>query len=329
MNARRVSRRPKAREAESPAPKRNRRTRHKPTESELPPEPRRGLSERVGGVKRRVGELGARLRRPAELVLRALVVLAIGVGAVALGRLVERHVRTSESFAVQDIGLEGHVRLSREEVLAQAGLAVGANVFDVSPEEAEARLLRHAWIAEASVQRRLPGSFTVEIRERRAVALLALGDVFLVSENGAVFKPVTGEDPIDMPVITGIDRERFTGDRAFRTSILLEVVALLHDYRGANLSQQEPIGEVHVERDDGLSLYVGDDATYVRLGHGPFREKLVRLRTVLEELRQRGARAVYVYLDNERRPDRVTVRVRDDFEQAVSDPAADSAPAPG
>jgi cell division protein FtsQ len=159
------------------------------------------------------------------------------------------------------------------------------------------------------------------------VALLALGDVYLVSEDGAVFKRAGQDDPVDLPVITGVDRQRFTRDRGFRTSVLLEAVALLSDYRGAGLWRREPVDEVHVEPDDGLSLYVGADATYVRLGHGPFRAKLRRLRTVLDELGQRGARAAYVYLDNQRRPDRVTVRIRD-VEDVAEEPPAEPTPDP-
>lgn len=321
------TRRTKAKtEASAPAPREpsNRRVRPKKTEATPPepPEPRRTLRERLGGPVRGARALVDRLRRPAEIVLRTVLVVAVGVGAVAVGRLVERHVRTSPAFAVTEIALEGHVRLSEAQILATAGLARGQNVFDVAPEEVVRRLEAHPWIAEASVRRRLPGTYTIEVRERRAVALLALGDVFLVSDDGAVFKRVEDDDPIDLPVITGVDRDRFTRDRGFRTSVLLEVVALLHDYRGAGLWRREPIGELHVERDDGLSLYVGADATYVRLGHGPFRAKLRRLRTVLDELGERGARAAYVYLDNERRPDRVTVRIREQPELPEPEPAA-------
>lgn len=220
-------------------------------------------------------------------------------------------MRTSPAFATETIELEGHVRLTREQILAIAGLSIGQNIFEVAPEEAERRLLAEPWIAEAHVRRRLPGRYEIEVRERRPVALLSLGEVFLVADDGAVFKKVEEDDPIDLPVITGIDKERFVRDRAFRTSIVLEAVALLSDYRATGLWQSEPIGELHVERDDGLSLYLGEDATYVRLGHGPFRPKLARLSTVLSQLGSRGARAEYVYLDNERRPDRVTVRIRD------------------
>lgn len=288
----------------------NRRVRAKVGAAVEPEAPRVSWAERLRARRESAKGLLERLRRPAELALRTLAVLAVGVVAVAVGRLVERHVRTSPTFAVQEIALSGHVRLTEAEVLETAGLALEQNVFEVAPEEAEARLLAHDWIAEADVRRRLPGSYTIEVRERRAVALLAVQDIYLVSEDGAVFKRVEEDDPIDLPVITGVDRDRFTRDRGFRTSVLLEVVALLHDYRGAGLWRREPISEVHVERDDGLSLYVGADGAFVRLGHGPFRAKLGRLRTVLDELGQRGARAEYVYLDNERRPDRVTVRIR-------------------
>ncbi|MEC7521519.1 MAG: FtsQ-type POTRA domain-containing protein [Myxococcota bacterium] len=315
---------------EQPKPVRNRRVRPKKGPApEAPPEPKRSLRERLRGGAAKAKGWTKRLRGPAEVALRGLVVVAVGVGAVALGRLVERHVRTSPAFAVTEIGLEGHVRLQRAEVLAVAGLAEGRNVFDVSPEEAQAALEAHPWIAEAEVRRRLPGTYTLEIRERQAVALLAVGEVFLVSEDGAVFKRVGPEDPVDLPVITGVDRERFTRDRAFRTSVLLEAVALLGDYRGAGLWRREPIEELHVERDDGLSLYVGQGPTYVRLGHGPFRQKLRRLRTVLDELGERGARAAYVYLDNERRPDRVTVRIREEEGASSLEPSPEpESPAP-
>jgi hypothetical protein len=48
----------------------------------------------------------------------------------------------------------------------------------------------------------------------------------------------------------------------------------------------------------------------VRLGKAPFRHKLERLRDVLARLAKDKARAAYVYLDNQRRPDRVTARLR-------------------
>jgi hypothetical protein len=48
----------------------------------------------------------------------------------------------------------------------------------------------------------------------------------------------------------------------------------------------------------------------VRLGAKPFDQKLLRMKKVFERLEREHARAEYIYLDNEQRPDRVAVRLR-------------------
>lgn len=291
-------------------PRRNQRTIGKQPVEPPVPTPKRGLRERAEAVRGAFRRAWGRVRGPLVFAGKLALVTAAVAGTVAVGRLVDTHVRTSPSFATVAISIDGIQRLERAEVEAASGLAVGQNVFEVAPEDAQRALERHPWVASATVRRRLPGSFEVELREHRAVAILAVDGLFLIGEDGTVFKELSDEDPVDLPVVTGVDRERFTSDRAYRTSLLLEVVALMHDYRGAGLWRREPIAEIHIENDDGLSLYVGVDASYVRLGRGPYRQKLRKLRQVLDRLDEREARAAYVYLDNVRRPDRVTVRLR-------------------
>ena len=116
---------------------------------------------------------------------------------------------------------------------------------------------------------------------------------------------------MDLPVVTGLDGTRFLSDVAHRAEILMGVVSLMHDFRSAGLWRREPIAEIHVEPSDGFSVYLNDDAMFVRLGHAPWRPKLRRLRRVLDRLDAQEARAEYVFLDNTRRPDRVTVRLRE------------------
>lgn len=244
------------------------------------------------------------------VLLRGFAIVAAIAGSVALFRLIERHVRTSPAFAISEIEITGASRLSFTEISESAGLVIGHNVFDVSPTEARANLLSHPWIADARVTRRLPDRWFVELDERVPSAILMLDEAWLVSDEGAVFKRLEPGDPADFPVITGIERTRFTEDRAFRTRTLLAVIALLSDWRSAGLWRREPISEIHVESDDSLTLRVGEDGAEVRLGIGPYRAKLDRLRRVLDELRERDARPAYVHLDNVRRPDRVIVRVR-------------------
>jgi hypothetical protein len=86
-------------------------------------------------------------------MLRGLSMLAALAGAVAIGRLVQQHLTTSRAFAVEAVEIRGLTRMTRSELLAAAGIDVGTNVFARSPEEVRARLLKHPWIAAATVQR--------------------------------------------------------------------------------------------------------------------------------------------------------------------------------
>jgi cell division protein FtsQ len=275
----------------------------------LPSKP--SLRVRVIAFRMRAAQRIARYATPLTHAGRVIVLAAVAAGAVAAGRLVEQHVRRAQAFATTAIEIEGAQKLSREKVLAAAGLALGRNVFDVSPEQAQERLRAHPFVAEATVTRRLPSSYRIVLREQEVAAVLAIGErLLLVGQDGSVLKPLEPGDPVDVPVISGADEALFDGQVLYRTAILQSAVALLADYREAGLWGAEPIAEIHVEPDQGLSLFVGGDATSVHLGKPPYAKKLRRLRGIFERLVKQDARPLYVYLDNERRPDRVTVRLR-------------------
>lgn len=297
-------------------PRTNRRIKkRKPPEEEA--KPRLTLRERLTQLPARLLALrttatsGLRgLHGPAQAILRALSLVAMVGLFLAVGRLGERHLHTARFFATREIAIAGNAQLSNAQVMDIMGVHPGQNVFEVSGDAAQKRLERHPWIASAAVERRLPGSYRVELRERKAMALISLDQLYLVSETHGVFKPLEVGDPVDLPVITGVDPETFASDLDFRTRVLVHVVQFLHDYRDAGLWRREPVQEIHMAADEAFSVYVGDDALHVRVGAPPFRKKLRRFRKVLDRLRSKNARASYVYLDNVRRPDRVTVRLR-------------------
>lgn len=276
--------------------------------SSAPPRPR--WNAPLFSWKEKLEQPIATAKRFGAIGLRGGLALAIAGGAVAVGRLIEAHVRRSAAFATQVIDVQGNERLDRDTVLKSATLAVGKNTFAVSPEEAERALRRNPWIASANVVRRLPDTYAITLEERQAVAVIALDQPYLVAGDAAVFKPWEQGDPEDLPIVTGVDQATFAADRVYRTSVLVNAVALLHDYRDAGLWKRAPIEEIHVESDEGLTLYVGESATAVRLHRPPFRKKLARLRRVFDQLAAKHAEASYVYLDNVRREDRVTVRLR-------------------
>lgn len=275
-----------------------------------PPPTRVPLSIRVRGFLRRLRPGAALLRFGLRHMGRIAGVVALLLLLYTCGNLMWRHVRSAPAFATKRIDIQGHNQLSRADVQRIAGIALGQNIFQTSKEQALERLRAEPWIENAEVERHLPGSYLINIHERQAVALLAAGQLYLVSEEGHAFKPLAAGDPANLPVITGIDATVIERDKRAAAADLIDAVGLLREYTAAGLSRREPISEVHIETDGSLSCYVGADATRVRMGRPPYQPKLLRLREVFGQLASQNARARYVLLDNEHRPDRVTVRLR-------------------
>lgn len=260
----------------------------------------------------------------------ALALIALMLSTVYF---VRKHLTSAPAFAIDTIEVKGLTRLDRAELLQTAGLALGQNVFVKSPEDVRAALLGHPWVVGAEVKRTLPSRFSLTVREREPVAIMLIdvcgpprgggggggaddestcdepNAMYLVSAEGSLLKRVGHKDSSDLPVITGLTRARYTNDPELSRRMVMEALSLLAAYRQSGLWERSPVGEVHVEPNDGLSLYVGD-LTYVRLGIPPYAQKLQRMKKVFDRLERERARAEYVYLDNEQHPDRVAVRLR-------------------
>lgn len=248
-------------------------------------------------------------RRGAELGVLAAAV----VGLVVLGRWTHSYVTVSPHFAAGVADVTGNDRVTSEEIQELSGLEPGTNIFALSTTDAARRIEEHPWISSAKVSRRLPSQVSIEVVERQAQALLRLGSLYLIDGEGAIFKELAPEDPVDLPTITGVSQERLDGELPGARADLNEALALLRLYEESGLDERYPLSEIHLEPDGSLSIYTEDEATHIRLGRPPFRRKLRRLARLMGELRSRQAVADYVYLeesDDQVQPDRAVVRLR-------------------
>src|SRR5690349_11138919 len=109
----------------TPPARQNRKRVRTPEPQLVPPKPPLGVRVR-GALGRGLRGLGGlRFARPVVWIGRLIVLAAVTTGAVAGGRLLERHVRSAAAFATTVIDVSGNTRLSREEVLSIAGLGLG------------------------------------------------------------------------------------------------------------------------------------------------------------------------------------------------------------
>ena len=104
--------------------------------------------------------------------------------------------------------------------------------------------------------------------------------------------------------------QRVTQEGRTLGRIAWHIVQTLPEMAGrTGLDGLATLGEIHRELGDGFSVTLGKDPFYVRLGQAPYRKKLNRLAKLLRKLSRSGKRPAVIYFDNEKRPDRVTVKV--------------------
>jgi cell division protein FtsQ len=236
----------------------------------------------------------------------ALVVsAALGVAWAA-----RRHVMTSPRFAVTEIDVVGNERRPADALAAESGVTDGVNVFSLDLDASRTRLLADPWIKDAQLARRLPGTVLIQVTERRAAALVAMGDVYLATAEGEPFKRIELGDPTELPLVTGLRPEALAEDREGTMRTIRRAIDLAAEYDHGGLARRAPLEEVHVQTDGTFAVVVGRGAMQLVLGGPPFRRKLDQASRVVAELDRRGAKADAIMLDNDARPERVVVRMR-------------------
>jgi cell division protein FtsQ len=251
------------------------------------------------------------LRRTITVARFVLGLALIGGISCTVAWSIRRYVRTTRRFALAEIEIQGVRRKTVEQIENEAGLARGANVFVIDLDEARAKLLADPWIADAALSRRLPGTIAIQLTEREAGAVVALGgEAYLSTREGDTFKRFDPGDPSDLPVVTGLTPEMLADDRDGARRAIRRAIDLAADYDRTDLGTRAPLQEIHVASDGSYSLVVGKSTTSLFLGEPPFRRKIDQAARVFAELDRRGVKAQALMLDNEARPERVVVRMR-------------------
>ncbi|WP_437959003.1 FtsQ-type POTRA domain-containing protein [Sorangium sp. So ce119] len=301
--------------AAAPAPK-NERVRATTPPHESPAPPATSVSVRPPRPPGKGGSPGAaRSARPLSRHFRALQLLAgaavVLVASTAVAWGARRYIVSSPRFAVRTVLVDGVQRRTAEQVASSGGIEVGKNIFTLDLELASASIAADPWIEKATVTRTLPSTVHVNVVERDAQALVAIGgDLYLATRDGELFKELAEDDPVDLPVVTGITGEQVARDRAGVVIAVRRLLDVVEDMARAGVARRYPIQELHIERDGSVVVTIGKEGIALHLGQPPYRDKVGQASRVLTELAQRKASASVIFLDNDAHPERVVVRMK-------------------
>jgi cell division protein FtsQ len=195
-------------------------------------------------------------------------------------------------FRIAAIALSGEHHLSREEILASAGVTGATSLLFLDVEEARDRLRGNPWIADATLLKLYPDRLQISIKERAAFALWQQrGRVSVIADDGTVLEPYVDPRLTRLPLVVGAG----AAPRA------KEFLALLDHH--PELREQVRAAVLIGERRWNLRLRNGLD---VRLPESGAAEALATLAGLDREKKLLSRDIVWIDL---RLPDRVTVEL--------------------
>ena len=277
----------------------------------VPPGMRAGVAARA--------EQSLRVRRlPLRLGLKAAAIVILASMAYAM--LAHEHVPQiaalfkdarewaagASGLRVGAIALTGNHHVSREEVLASAGIRGTTSLVFLDVEQARERLKKNPWIADATLLKLYPRDLQITIKEREAFALWQKqGHVTVIADDGTVLEPYVAPRLLRLPLVVGAG----AGTRAKELLGLLERHPALRDLVYASILVGERRWNLRLK--NGIEVLLPETAAAAAL------EKLAALDA------EKNLITRDLVLIDLRLPDRVTVRLSEAAAQARMDALKD------
>ncbi len=261
---------------------------------------------RIDVAKKR-GEIKEVAGKILPWVIKAAVI-ALSTGLCTWGWIAGwQWAKTSPTFGMKELVFSGLSRATENELARLGGLAPGLNLVAIDLDAVERSLAAHPWVKSVSVRRQLPSTLRIDIDEHVPVAALAMGDLYWLNESAEPFKRAKADEGVDLPLITGIDRDTMVNQRERALVNLKTAVELIGRYNQYESAKTQPLSEIHVE--GGALTIITTSGEEARFNSFDLDGQLSRLVRVRAELTRRQLTAQVIRLNNRVKPGSVTVQL--------------------
>lgn len=199
----------------------------------------------------------------------------------------------SPFFEVRKILVQGNQFLSEEKIRSVADIAYGVNIFKLDLAAAAANLKLIPMLKEAQINRSLPSTVVITVKERVPLGLLPTDEGFIEVDEEGVYLMKAGAGAPGLPIITGVQGEITYPGQPVKSEKLRDALAVIRGLPGGTVAN---LSEVHVDEDGQIKIYT-IEGVECRFGLPlEIQEKGAILSQLLLELRKQGAKVNYIDL---------------------------------
>lgn len=233
--------------------------------------------------------------------LRPLGRIALGAAGVSLvfGVLFAayRAISSTTFFRLKNIEVSAAKRLTKEEILALAGIEAGQNLGRMNLKRMGEQVARSPWVETVRINRYFPDRLSITITEREPLAIVNMGYIYYLDKKGNVFKILNQGDKLDYPVVTGFSEEGMSSNPAGTREALKTTCELLAVLREKGAFILADVSEIHYDKGYGFTLFTASGGLPVKVGSGDFAAKVDRLARIYQELMTQRSSLHYIDLD--------------------------------
>lgn len=252
----------------------------------------------VRARKRKGTDSSAFLRRFITIVLLFFVLIGIAIGLrMGLAAINHKLFAGNSSFEIQHLIVSCDGRLTEERIREYTGLAEGMNLFEFRFKEIEKSLAQVPVVESVYLERKLPHTLIIKVKERMAVARISGRQQrpfpFVVDRYGFILPP--RQSSASLPLIKGLDTELRLGVPSGNPDVetALQIISLCEST--GYLRTYVQIESLDVKYSDFIDMRL-KGGIKVRMPRFSIKSKLQNLATVIKIAQGQGKRVQEVDL---------------------------------
>lgn len=207
----------------------------------------------------------------------------------AMERILDKALYTNPEYSLREVVVATRGDYSQRQIRQAAGVNNGDNIWTIDLGRVQRNIERLPYVAEARVEKHLPGKLVIKITERNPIvkitgqtAELGRPEIYYIDRDQyVIFKPRPGEAARPLPEIIGLrNRDLDPGQRISQPEVVV-AISLLKALETTTLGSALDVQTIDVGQPLSLKVTTRDGAVvFFRLDY--IGQQIHRLQEILE-----------------------------------------------
>lgn len=216
--------------------------------------------------------------KPFGKVLTVLVGVAV---AASLFWITRSFVLVAPYFNLNEVVVIGNNTVSKEDIIKSTGVNFGQNIFKLNLIKVQYQIKENPLFDKVYVKRCLPCKLEIHVEERKPSALLNIkGDLYLVSDDGVIFKKLSSVIYESLPIITNVNLRGVVLGSVANSFGLKTGLKILRDIKDVQPEFLNCVSEINVGNTDEIIIYT-DNGTKLKVDRETDKNKWVYVNKVI------------------------------------------------